>query len=236
MKHISIIFLLLAALTLRAELVFETTRVDGGTAKTGEKEFVAKFPFKNTGDTAITILQAKSSCGCTVPKLPKKTYAPGESGEIEAVFSFDARTGLQKKSISVMTDGEPKRLTLNLKITIPEVMTLKPRVLFWSLGQEPLEAKQFQVVLGEGIQADVKLVGDAPADFDVTLAPAETDMADYTITVMPKSEKATRGKFKIAAYDAEGNMIADSYAFAITRIPRSSGKALSGNSPAPQAP
>ncbi|WP_309382430.1 DUF1573 domain-containing protein [Cerasicoccus frondis] len=237
MKYLILFFSLLATLVLNAELVFETTSVDGGVAKLGEKEFVAKFPFKNTGDSTITILSAKSSCGCTVPALAKKVYAPGESGEITATFSFDARTGHQQKTISVITDSEPKRATLRLEITIPEIMTIKPRVVFWNVGSEPLEAKQFQVVLGENVEADVRLIGgDNPEDFNVTIVRAESGVGDYTVTVEPKVEKPGRAKFKLGAFDANDKLLADSYAFAIIRVARTSGKELSGKQLAPQAP
>ena len=63
----------------------------------------ATFAFSNTGSTPVTIEDVHSTCGCTVPTLDKRTYAPGESGTIRAVFTLGDRVGLQEKLISVRT-------------------------------------------------------------------------------------------------------------------------------------
>lgn len=236
MKLQALMALLLMAPGLWAALEFETTSVNGGTVGHEQKQFVAKFPFKNTGDSTIKILSANSSCGCTVPALSKDVYAPGESGEITATFDFGARTGRQQKNITVVTDGEPQRITLRLSVTIPEVLTIQPRVVFWNIGAEEIGPKEFQITLGEGVEGEVKLVGDLPEDFDISLAPAASDAADYTVTVLPNTSQPGRAKFKVGAFDAEGNLIADSYCFAIIRVARTSGISTSGNSSAPPAP
>ncbi|MHC4499907.1 MAG: DUF1573 domain-containing protein, partial [Planctomycetota bacterium] len=47
---------------------------------------VAEFNFTNTGGSLLKIGNIKSTCSCTVPKLAKKEYAPGESGTIKLVY------------------------------------------------------------------------------------------------------------------------------------------------------
>ena len=44
---------------------------------------VYKFKFKNTGTDTLKIGKIHTTCGCTVAKLSKKNYQPGESGAIE---------------------------------------------------------------------------------------------------------------------------------------------------------
>ena len=63
----------------------------------------AHYGFKNIGSTPVTILRISSSCGCTVAQTDKKTYLPGESGQISARFSFGNRKGLQRKVIDCRT-------------------------------------------------------------------------------------------------------------------------------------
>lgn len=45
------------------------------------------FTVKNTGDQPLTINDAKASCGCTVPRKPEKPILPGETGELEVIFT-----------------------------------------------------------------------------------------------------------------------------------------------------
>jgi hypothetical protein len=61
------------------------------TAKPGEKEVIGLFRFVNSGNTTITVTDIKPGCGCTTAELIKRTYAPGEAGEIKAVFTIGDR-------------------------------------------------------------------------------------------------------------------------------------------------
>jgi hypothetical protein len=107
----------------------------------GERpEVKAAFPFKNTGDHPVTITGAQPSCGCTTAALAKKTYAPGESGEIEVVFHPADRTGLQQKYITVTTD-EPNQSSTKLlfEINIRQYLSVEPRLVAWNVGDKPSE-------------------------------------------------------------------------------------------------
>ena len=84
-------------------LTWESTSISHEAAPQ-DGEYKAGYSFTNESDQVVTIESVRSSCGCTVPELKKRDYAPGESGTIEAVFSFGTRTGLQRKTISVVTD------------------------------------------------------------------------------------------------------------------------------------
>src|SRR6478609_1011269 len=71
-----------------------------------DQAVVAKYKFTNTGSKAIK-LNVISSCGCTTAALTKTEYAPNESGEIEAKFTFSGRTGRQYKEIVVGSSASP---------------------------------------------------------------------------------------------------------------------------------
>lgn len=67
----------------------------------------------------------------------KKEYVPGESGELAARSDFAGRTGLQKKSILVVTkDTINEPVILRLLVTIPEAVSVEPEVVFWRPGSK----------------------------------------------------------------------------------------------------
>ncbi len=85
---------------------------DFGTIEAGKKvEHV--FKFKNTGDSDLIIRRTKASCGCTAIAPSKKVIAPGEEGEIKAIFDSKGRSGPQSKQITV-TLNDPEAPTVNL--------------------------------------------------------------------------------------------------------------------------
>jgi hypothetical protein len=130
-RRLSLLCLLLAISggALRAELVFasETLRHD---AAFGEREFAGRFTFTNRGAEPVTILKTASSCGCTVPTLAKQVYAPGESGEILALFTYGSRTGMQRKDVTVTTSEGTHQLLL--EVSIPLRWKLNQRLLRWN--------------------------------------------------------------------------------------------------------
>ncbi|NDV62302.1 DUF1573 domain-containing protein [Puniceicoccales bacterium CK1056] len=137
MKHINsaLCFLLLSMGSLPASsLVFETTEVE---IKAGlmDDQSTGLYRFTNAGDEPVVITNLKSSCGCTVPELAKREYAPGESGEIKAVFKFGSRHGVQRKRITVSTSEE--NYSLLLTTTIPNWATITPQIVRWTIGNAP---------------------------------------------------------------------------------------------------
>src|ERR1700720_3929870 len=113
----------------------DTLTVDAGP---DQKEVRAEFPFHNDGDRSITIESITPGCGCTTASLDKKTYAVGESGKIQVVFTVGERTGLQEKYIMVQTDDPRKTepVELLLRINIHSYLHLEPHALFWNVGDE----------------------------------------------------------------------------------------------------
>jgi hypothetical protein len=91
-------------------------------AKPGDKEAVMKFHFVNAGQSAIKIVNVRTSCGCTTAALAKDNYAPSEAGDIEARFSFGSHTGRQEKTITVTTSDAPDRPTyLGVETDNPDI-------------------------------------------------------------------------------------------------------------------
>jgi uncharacterized protein (DUF2147 family) len=94
-------------------LQFKNTHYDFGTIKDGET-FDYKFEFVNTGSKAISILDAKASCGCTVPDYPFVPIEPGEKGVIGVHYNSKTKAGQQHPLVTVTTDA-PSTFQLHLE-------------------------------------------------------------------------------------------------------------------------
>ena len=93
---------------------FEKTEFDFGTITEGQK-VEQTFKFKNVGDADLAIVDAKGSCGCTVPTYPKEPIAPGKSGEIHVVFDSEGKSGEQTKTVTLTANTSPTATVLTLK-------------------------------------------------------------------------------------------------------------------------
>lgn len=94
-------------------ITFEETEFDFGNIARGTKvEHV--FKFKNTGDAPLTIVDAKSSCGCTVPTWTKNAIAPGDEGEMLVKFDGSGQNQVTK-TITLTTNTKEGTEFLKIK-------------------------------------------------------------------------------------------------------------------------
>ncbi|MBP7808404.1 MAG: DUF1573 domain-containing protein [Bacteroidia bacterium] len=105
------------------DIKFEEEEHDFGRITQGEKVSFA-FKFKNTGNSNLIITSAAGSCGCTVPEWPKEPILPGKEGKVNVIFSSEGKSGLQEKSINIVTNCEPSTRTVKIKteIIVPETL------------------------------------------------------------------------------------------------------------------
>lgn len=105
------------------EIKFEEEEHDFGKITQGEKVSFA-FKFKNTGKSNLIIASAAGSCGCTVPEYPKEPILPGQEGKINIVFSSEGKSGIQEKTITIVTNCEPSTRIIKIKtdIIVPEAV------------------------------------------------------------------------------------------------------------------
>src|SRR5688572_33502698 len=82
----------------KAALIFEREEIQAAVPVT-ETSVIARFPFRNAGSDPVQITGIHSDCSCTTPTLDKKSYDPGESGEITVTFEIGSRHGPQKKAV-----------------------------------------------------------------------------------------------------------------------------------------
>ena len=118
-KTIFMLFLLVSGLISHAQdkgakIEFKAYTIDYGTINKGA-DGIRTFEFTNSGDEPLIVSNVKSSCGCTIPKKPKKPILPGENGEIEVKYDTN-RVNPIRKTITV-TSNAVNAPTVALKIT-----------------------------------------------------------------------------------------------------------------------
>jgi hypothetical protein len=95
------------------KMVFTETEFDFGTIDQGTAvEHV--FKFTNTGEAPLVIVNAKSSCGCTVPTYPKTPVAPGDSAEMLVKFNGSGKNQVSK-TVTVTANTETGKETIKIK-------------------------------------------------------------------------------------------------------------------------
>jgi hypothetical protein len=75
-----------------------------GKIMSGEKAGM-DFVFFNAGKKSLIILDAKASCGCTVPEWDKNPVLPGEKGKVRVVYDSSGELGMQNKSIRIISNA-----------------------------------------------------------------------------------------------------------------------------------
>lgn len=149
-----------------------------------DKAIEAHYMFRNTGSGPLTIKSLRSSCGCTTAKLEKKTYAPGEQGEVVLRFTFGDRKGDYLKTVTVTTDDKTAEpVVLKLLVDIHDPLTITPGLVFWRTG-EVTAAKAVQLTVDPGKQVRIKSVASSNPNFKATLQTAQPGQ-QYSITITP---------------------------------------------------
>lgn len=107
---------------------FDKTSHDFGTINEGDK-VTTTFSFTNTGDEDLIIVDARGSCGCTVPEYPKnQPIAPGETGSIVVSFDSSNKPGIQQKSVTLSANTASGREMLRIKSNVtPDPVKQKQR-------------------------------------------------------------------------------------------------------------
>lgn len=118
-----------------------------------------KFRFTNTGTGTLVIQQPTSSCGCSVPFLTKREYAPGESGEIEVTYNPHGRRGAQTQRITINTNSP----------STPQIVLEIHAFVRTNIAFEPQSVNFGDVMAGQVARQIVRVQGPAP-DFGVTYA------------------------------------------------------------------
>ncbi|HKK78476.1 MAG TPA: DUF1573 domain-containing protein [Phaeodactylibacter sp.] len=105
-----------------AKISFEEDTYDFGTIVEG-KIIEHTFKFTNTGKAPLIISNARSTCGCTIPKWPKKPIPPGEMGEIRVRFDSKGKKNAQNKPVTITANTYPNTTRVFLKGNVTPVVS-----------------------------------------------------------------------------------------------------------------
>lgn len=90
---------------------------DFGTINEGDKVETV-FKVKNIGDADLLIIDAKGSCGCTVPEFQKTPIKPGETTDMKVSFDSNGKPGQQQKSVTLTTNTASGTEQVIIKATV----------------------------------------------------------------------------------------------------------------------
>lgn len=85
---------------------------------------VHEFTITNTGNSAVSILSARASCGCTEPRYTRRPIMPGQEGTVTVKFIPAGQRGEVDKSVTLRlknANGKSERLQLRLHGTVTPV-------------------------------------------------------------------------------------------------------------------
>ena len=100
------------------EVTVDKTIHDFGTINENGGTVNATFTITNNTKASILLIHVSASCGCTAPNWTKEPIEPGKTGEVTATFNPKGRIGPFDKSVTIMTSGNPDRLTVRIKGTV----------------------------------------------------------------------------------------------------------------------
>ena len=182
------------------EITFESLIHDFGEIGAGTRN-TCEFKFKNSGDTLLKISKVHAPCGCTVPKLAKKEYAPGESGTLTVIYQSGNSAGSATKRLYVHSNDKAKpKLGLTIKAKVVMKVEHKPQRLNLLLKGENAGCPEITLTSRDKRQFSItsfKSTGDSiTADFDPSVKAA-------TFVLKPKTDieklrKGLRGQVEIS--------------------------------------
>jgi Protein of unknown function (DUF1573) len=160
----------------------------------------AVYAFKNTSDHLVVITSAAACCDCVKSTWGKDQYAPGESGELRAVFTLGARTGQHIKAITVTyLDEKVVPSVLRLTVDIPEApVRLSSETVSWGRGSLA-EAKIVGIILTDPAHTTLGRVQCAEPTFTARLEPTTT-ANEMRLLIQPSAtDRLVRGMVRLQA-------------------------------------
>lgn len=212
------VFLCMAP-TSASELEWESKTIET-TADLGQEELTVTYKFQNTSKKTITISSTQTSCGCTIANLEKKTYAPGEQGELPVVFETRGSVGRQTKHLTIFIgEGESNSDELVLTVDIPQAVELSPRIHIWRLGTE-FDERIIEVTLHESLDFEIdslEAVNEDAQYFDYTIEKASKPNT-LIIKLKPVSTPTpARGRFILASKNGNPDILKKYQIYAFVR-------------------
>lgn len=96
-------------------MTFDKLSHDFGTINEGDVVETV-FTITNTGSSDLIILNARGSCGCTVPAYPKdQPIAPGDSAAVTVKFDSNNKPNANNRSVTFTTNTAKGREVVQIR-------------------------------------------------------------------------------------------------------------------------
>jgi len=160
-----------------------------------------EFKFKNVGDATLKFTKKPwAACGCTVVKLDKMEYAPGESGSITVHYRGELSPKRINKHITVFTN-DPKRpsIRLAIKAEIQIQIVADPETLEFRLNENNAGARPITIRSRDGKSFSITGFESTGSTISAKIDSTKK-AAKHTVKLnvdMEKLEKALNGNITI---------------------------------------
>jgi hypothetical protein len=198
---------LLVLLPLQAQLTWTPAVIDTEVqSRIGRAE--VNYAFLNETKNPILITGVVTCCNCVEVDRPTAAIAPGEKGLLPVRYTAEGRTGLQEKSIEVLTSPPgPQRQTLTLRVQVDDPLYVDQEHVFWSPQRPPAprtvrlrirdpEALQMIGVQSGDPRIKLRLLEVEPGEvYHLEVTPTRSDqlfLTEITITARYKDGKPVR--------------------------------------------
>jgi len=106
----------LLSLPLRADWQWQN---DLAAATVSPHEYAARFSFKNTGKTVVTVTKLTFSCPCIVYRFHATPAGPGETGTLAVYIVRDPNEPFDD-TINLIVSGSPSTKSRELTVRVPQ--------------------------------------------------------------------------------------------------------------------
>ena len=151
----------------------ETPIIDLGTVLDTEPAS-GTIRFRNAGTATLMVPTVNSTCGCTVTKLPKNDFEPGESVELTVTFDPAGKTpGMHEQTVSFRTnDRANPMVSVKVRANVRPLVSIEPAQV--NLGSVSKHTRKETLISLTGLASDfeafhITLVGDGSEFFDVEI-------------------------------------------------------------------
>ena len=118
------------------------------------QDSAGSIEMRNTGTQPIRILSVKASCKCTtLEDLVGKVILPGESMPLKAVLDGRAVTGVRTATITVVFDGIPAPMRVDLRVEVAMAVRALPGIINLASGDttghisvESIDGRPFNIL------------------------------------------------------------------------------------------
>jgi len=174
------------------KITFESEVHNFGNMKPRSKN-KCEFKFTNTGNSELKITKnPEATCGCTIPRLSKRTYAPGESGTIQVVYTAGAGAVAVHKAIYVSSNDKSRpRVGLTVQGNIVLSVRHTPSKLMLMLNEE--NAKCPNITLSS-IDNQPFAIKSFTSSGKIISAAFDPNVAQTKFVIEPKVDLATLAK------------------------------------------